>query len=222
MHIPILIVISSCNESRIPDSTHLGYDYYAVNACQYRIYEVEEILFQIVGFDTKNFQLRETLYDSIVSTNQVTILIRQEVRSDSLKKWFRDSIWSFSQSPTYLSIYENSMSFTKPTFPVYVGNQWDGNAPNTRSELTYYYQNLSNAIIDTLSPSDHICVVIKDMEVNFIGVDLKSKVYVLGIGLIEKDYLTQTNCSASDCREELGQVISGRYSRKKLIEVGNE
>ena len=63
-------------------------------------------------------------------------------------------------------------------------------------------------------------MVIEDIEENITGLDLRSEVYVRGVGLVEKDYLTQRNCTASDCGDDLGKVIGGRSLKQTLIEIG--
>ena len=215
-------VMVGCDESSTPDPETLGYDFYPIEVGQYRVYEVEEISFQVLSFDTSVYQLRETIFDSIVSLDQVSYLIRRDVRSTAEEPWESDSVWSVTRQPTYLSITENGIPFIKLTFPISAGNQWDGNGLNSSNELTYYYESLARPVVDTVSTDDHIRVSIEDIEENITGIDLRSEIYVRGIGLVEKDYLTQVNCTASSCGEDLGKVIAGRSLKQTLIEVGND
>lgn len=212
----------SCNETKEVGPDTLGLDYYPLNVGQYRIYNVQEIQYLVTGFDTTVFQLRETIFDSIVSTDRTTFLIRRDTRLNAMDSWKSDSIWSVSRTSSYLAITENNIPFIKLTFPVTVGREWDGNSLNSRSSLTYYYQAIQNQIIDSLETDKHIRVIIEDIEENVTGVDLRSEIYVEGIGLVEKDYLTQTKCTSSDCGADLGEVIGGRSLKQTLIEVGNE
>lgn len=211
-----------CNESRTPDPATLDYDFYPIQTGRYSIYDVEEITYGIISFDTVSYQLRETIFDSIVSIDQVTYLIRRDVRSDAEEAWESDSVWSVTRRATFLSITENGIPFIKLTFPVDLDNEWDGNSLNANNELTYYYQGLSNSIVDSISTEDHIRVVIEDIEENITGVDLRSEVYARGIGLVEKDYFTQVNCTSSNCGADLGEVIGGRSLKQTLVEIGNE
>ena len=212
----------SCNETKEVGPDTLGLDYYPLKVGQYRIYDVEEIQYLVTGFDTARFQLRETIFDSIVSTDRTTYLIRRDSRLNAMDNWKSDSIWSVTRAFNYLAITENNIPFIKLTFPVSAGRQWDGNGLNSRSTLTYYYQAIQNPIIDSLDTDKHIRVIIEDIEENVTGVDLRSEVYAEGIGLVEKDYLTQTKCTSGDCGADLGEVIGGRSLRQTLIEAGNE
>lgn len=217
-----MLATISCNETQEANPESLGYEYYPLKVGQFSIYDVEEIRYLISGFDTTIYQLRETIFDSIPSADRITYLLRRDVRPDAMSDWVSDSVWSVTRTTTNLSITENNIPFIKLTFPVSDGRQWDGNSLNTRSAITYYYQSLSAQIIDSISLDNHIRVIIEDIEENVTGVDLRSELYVNGIGLIEKDYLTQKKCTSSDCGTDLGEVIAGRSLKQTLIEIGNE
>lgn len=222
--IAILVVIFSisCNESKDLGPDSLGFGFYPLEVGQYRIYDVEEIRYLVTGFDTTTYQLRETIFDSIVSVDQTTYLLRRDIRESTVNDWQSDSVWTVTRTSTYLSITENNIPFMKLTFPVMNGRAWDGNSLNSRGELTFYYQSVNGPLIDSIDSEDHIRLIIEDIEENVTGVDLRSEVYVEGIGLVEKDYLTQKKCTSSDCGLDFGEVIAGRSLKQTLIEIGNE
>ena len=213
---------SACNETREVGPETVGYDFYPLEVGQYRIYDVEEIRYLITGFDTSVFQLREIIFDSINSIDQTTYLLRRDIRETAMDEWQSDSVWTVARTNNYLVITENNIPLIKLTFPVNTDRNWDGNSLNSRGEQTYYYQSLPAASIDSIALEDHIRVIIEDIEDNITGVDLRSEVYVRGIGLVEKDYLTQKKCTASDCGPDLGEVIAGRSVKQVLIELGHE
>jgi hypothetical protein len=218
----LLLTFSSCNETKVIGPQTLGQDFYPINVGEYRVYDVMEVKYLVTGFDTSFYQLRETIFDSIPSLDQTTYLLRRDVRANSLESWESDSIWTVTRTSNFLSITENNIPFIKLTFPVNTGREWDGNSLNSREATTYYYQSLETLAIDTLGNQDQIRVIIKDIEDNVTGVDLKSEVYARGIGLIQKDYLTQKKCTSSTCGNDFGEVIAGRLLRQTLIEIGNE
>lgn len=219
---PLLSGVIACNETKEIGPETVGYDYYPIEIGQQRIYDVEEVIFRITGFDTTFYQLRETIFDSIVSLDQTTYLLRRDVRANVQEEWESDSIWSVARTSNYLAITENSVPFIKLTFPVDLSNEWDGNSLNSKNRTTYYYQEVENQLIDSISASNHLRVIIEDIEEGPTGVDLRSEVYVRGIGLVEKDYLTQTICTASSCGEDLGKVTGGRLLKQTLIAIVNE
>ncbi|MEM9897268.1 MAG: hypothetical protein AAF789_12945 [Bacteroidota bacterium] len=220
--IVLMVLFSSCNETKELDRDNLGYDFYPLSIGNFSVYDVEEIRYLITGFDTSNYQLREIIIDSINSIDQTSYLLRREIRQDETEPWRSDSVWVVTQTANFLSVTENNIPFMKLTFPVNSDREWDGNSLNSRNNLIYYYQQVQNAVIDSIPASDHIRVIIEDIEENVTGVDLRSEVYVRGIGLVEKDYFTQKNCTASDCGPDLGEVIAGRSLKQTLIERGNE
>ncbi|MEO9873160.1 hypothetical protein [Ekhidna sp.] len=218
----LALLNTSCNETKEIGPETLGYDFYPINLGEYRVYDVEEINYLIVGFDTSVYQLRETIFDSIASNDQTTYLLRRDVRLNETDEWRSDSVWSVTQTSNFLSITENNIPFIKLTFPVSEGREWNGNSLNTRSSVTYYYQPVNNLVIDSLSNDDHIRVIIEDIEENVTGVDLRSEIYVQGIGLVEKDYVTQKKCTESACGTDLGEIIAGRSLKQVLIEIGKD
>ena len=221
LFLPFLFILS-CNESKDIGPQTIGYDYYPIAIGQYRIYDVEEITFRVASFDTSFYQLRETIFDSIQSIDQTTYLIKRDVRATSMQEWESDSIWSVTRLNSYLTITENNIPFIKLTFPVTAGNTWDGNSLNSRSTKTYYYELMTQALIDSIDAEDHIRMVIEDIPQNTTGIDQRSEVYARGVGLVEKNYLTQIRCTATSCGEDLGKVIGGRLLKQTLIEIGNE
>lgn len=215
-----LAFLFSCNEKKEIGPEVLGYDFYPIAIGQYRIYEVEEIQYKLSGFDTSSFQLRETLFDSIVSSDQTTYLIRRDKRDDPSLEWKSDSVWTVTRTQNFLSVSENSIPFIKLTFPVKDGKEWDGNSLNAKGNVGYYYQPIGGIIIDTLAQNDHIRVVIEDIPQNLVNRDERSEVYARGIGLVQKDYVSLQFCTV-DCNE-IGEIEGGRSLQQILIEIGNE
>lgn len=214
------LVLFSCNERKEITPNAQGYDFYPVEMGQYSVYHVEEILYKLSGFDTTIYQLKETIFDSIVSNDQVTYLIRRDKRDDPSVEWKTDSVWTVTKTDHFLAVTENNIPFIKLTFPVKEGNEWDGNSLNTKKSVGYYYQPLGGIIIDTLEQGDHIRVVIEDIPSNLVSRDERSEVYVRELGLVQKDYVTLAFCTV-DCNE-IGEIEGGRSLQQTLIEVGNE
>ncbi len=215
-----LLLLISCHEQRVAKPRALGKDFYPIEIGQYRIYDVEEIQYKLIGFDTIQYQLRETFFDSIVSLDQVSYLIKRDRRDNHGDVWVSDSVWVATPTKHILSINENNIPFIKLTFPVKVGAEWDGNSLNSKGEGTYYYQSLSEAIIDSIAVEDHIRLIIEDIPRNIVNQDERSEIYARGIGLVQKKYLTLGFC-AVNCTP-LGEIQAGRFLNQILIEIGNE
>ncbi|MEQ9403841.1 MAG: hypothetical protein RIM99_09665 [Cyclobacteriaceae bacterium] len=216
----LFVCLISCDESREPTPETLGYDFYPIQIGQYRIYDVEEINYKLTGFDTTVYQLRETIFDSIVSADQTSYLIRRDKRENATETWDSDSVWMVTKTSNFLSISENNIPFIKLVFPVKVGQTWDGNSLNSRDATTYYYQNVEEAIIDSVSTSNHVRLIIEDIPRNVVNQDERSEIYARGVGLVEKSYLTLNFCTVN-CGQ-LNEIEGGRFLHQVLIEAGNE
>ncbi len=210
----------SCNESIVPTKEALGKDYYPVSIGQYRVYDVQEINYKLTGFDTSFYQLRETIFDSLVSQDQVSYLIRRDKRTNALEQWSSDSVWTASVTQNYLAISENNVPFMKLTFPVKIGKEWDGNSLNSKAATTYYYTSVDEQLVDSVSLDNHIRLIVEDIAPNIVNQDERSEIYVRGIGLVQKHYMTLQFCTV-DCNE-LGEIEAGRFLNQVLIEAGDE
>lgn len=218
----IFLSLLSCDEIKEVSLISAGYDYFPVLPGQYRVYEVEEIIYNVVTNDTSTYLLREYISDSIPSLDQTTYLLTREKQDVQSAEWKVDSVWSFSLTENYLRVTENNTPFMKLTFPVRLTNEWDGNALNTRSPLTYYYQPVEEAVVDSIAIEDHIRLIIEDREETIVGVDLRSEIYVRNIGLVEKNYLTLNYCTEENCGGAgNGIILSGRLLNQKLIDIQN-
>jgi hypothetical protein len=181
---------------------------------------VNEIQYNLIGNDTLNYQLKETFFDSLVSNDQITYLLRREKRDNPTDPWTADSVWTVSRTSNSLVITENNVPFVKLTFPVSLGNKWDGNILNTKSPIIYYYESVTDNLVDSVATEDHIRLIIEDVTLNVVNQDERSETYVRGLGLVAKNYLTLQFCTV-DCNK-VGEIQSGRYLDQILIEVGNE
>lgn len=217
----VVLLLFSCNELKDVPPFNPGFSYYPVQQGEYRVYAVEEIRFSLSGNDTSRYFLREYITDSILTDNQTTYLLTRDKRADQSQQWETDSIWTFARTENFLRITENNVPFMKLTFPIRTTAEWNGNSLNTRQELIYYYEELEQPLIDSIAAADHIRVVIEDIESIVTGDDLRSEVYVKGVGLVEKDYFTQVLCTTTaQCdSDELGSPISGRSLKQTLIAI---
>ena len=220
MYLTLLVLLLSCNETQIINPSTLGYDYYPIEVGQFRTYDVEEIHYRITGFDTANYQLRETIFDSIVSVDQTTYLLRRDIRATPMDEWESDSIWSVTPTNLYVAVAENNIPYIKLTFPVRSGAEWDGNSLNARGTQTYYYESVSESQFEIIPLTDQIKVIIEDIPENTTGIDLRSEVYAKNIGLLEKNYLTQVKCTSGSCGDDFGEVEAGRSLKQVLIDYG--
>ncbi len=213
----IIGILTGCNEEKDVTRGLIDADFYPIKVGQSRIYQVNEIRYQLIGFDTSAYQLRETVFDSIVSADRVTYMLLRDRRTALSDPWVSDSLWTVTLTPNFVSVNENNIALMKLTFPVSAGRVWNGNGLNTRAWATYRYMLPDTVSIDSIALTNHMRVVISDVEQNIVNRDERSELYVKGVGLVRKDYLTLGFCT-SNC-DQFGQIQSGRFLRQVLIEI---
>lgn len=205
----------ACRDQMSDLQTDQGFDFFPVSIGQVRSYEVLEIHFQSGIGDTMTYFLREALFDSIISEDgTVTYLIARAVSNDTVT-WESDSVWSVRKSADQVVVTENNVAFVKLTFPVKAGNFWDGNAANVRSIHTWRFEEtgpfeLLGSIVDG---EEAIRVVMEDIPENIVNRDERSEVYVKGIGLVEKNYITLNFETQTG---SVGQISNGRILMQRL------
>lgn len=211
-------ILTACGDSEEPMAFDSGYDYYPTSSGAERIYDVEEINFDLFGPDTSRYFLREYISDSILSDQvSITYVLKREKRTSELEEWESDSLWSVRKTESYVIVTENNLPLVKLSFPVSEGRTWDGNAFNSLQEEGYRYETVSQESVDSLFTSNEVIrVVISDVEKNLVSQDQRSEVYAKGIGLVEKNYIAINFCTV-DC-DSVGQVQSGRILNQVLVE----
>jgi len=213
-------LVCSCAESVIEVEFSDDQSFFPLAVGQYRIFEVEEITFNLQGGDTSEFLLRETLIDSFPNAeNGFTYLLQREKMIDN--QWVIDSVWTTRRNEQRAVVTENNQSFVKLLFPVSDNLTWDGNILNGRIEETYEMLVVGNTTIGNNSFSNVIKVVHSDVPQNIVNQDERFELYADGIGLILKDYITLGFCT-SNCEDiGVGAIESGRILNQVLVEYGD-
>ena len=216
----------SCSEEMSDISLDQGYDFLPLEIGQFRLYEVEEIVYAVFEPDTSNYYLKEVITDSLVSGDgSVRYLINRYTGVDSTNLSL-DSVWSVRRS-TYSAVFtENNRDFVKLTFPVKAGKTWDGNAFNSLETQNYYYKSEGPFQWNggVIAAENTIRLVLQDVEQNLVNQDERSEVYLRNVGLVVKDY-TQLSFCTVNCEEkgsEVGEIEKGRILRQELIRYGKE
>lgn len=202
----------------------MGYDYFPLQAGNYRIFEVVDIRYTIQhGKDSSFYYLKEVVMDSSIDqTGETSHFIYQYKRSDPADPWEKESVvvHTVKRSLSNLVVYEGNIPYVKLTFPVKVGLTWDGNAYNTQDVMYYHYSDVE--IPDTMlnwMDSPLIRVVQNDFDDQLIRRDLRNEIYAAGIGLVYKESSILDYCRESECFG-LKEINSGTEFRQTLVEYG--
>ena len=217
---PILVL--GCNELLPPDSERLGYDYFPLAASDYRLYQVQEINYNLDGsIDTINYQLREIITDESVKGDETSFRLDRYRRTIEADPWVIDSVWSARINTYQAIVVENNVPIIKLSFPVKEDKSWDGNAMNAREfdEFEMINVGLTYQIDDKEYPNS--LEMLKEFfqdPAQITKDDIQLEVYSKDIGLIYSLDIYKIYCSPIDCSEP--SIDEGKIVEQKLLEVG--
>ena len=217
----LLLLVSCDTDSLEPDASRLGFTFFPLEKGFFRIYDVEEIQYSVLSFDTLRYQLKEQVVDSFLNqTDAYTYIVHRFSRPDENAPWGLDSVWTARQTPIQAISIENNVSFIKLVFPVNEDVSWDGNALNTNESDEYILQDLFN--VKTINDQEvRTLTVVQGDEEDLLIRDERKEIFAEHIGLIEKTFIKLEFCDDSDC---FGQKVieRGRALQLTLIDYGKE
>jgi hypothetical protein len=219
----LAVILFGCSDSKInPIANESDLLYFPMQTGQFRIYEVDEILFTVLGSDTSHYELKETVVDSFLnSTNTITYVLNRETRSTSIVPRTFDSVWTARISDNFAVQVENNLSIVKLVFPVKQGLSWNGNELNSRTEKQFIYDlNVSDTNLFNNMWSDALKVIQSNVPENLINRDERFEIYAKGVGLIIKNSIDLEYCQ-KDC-PATKSIESGRIFEATLKAYGIE
>lgn len=220
----LFVLISlGCSESIIiPETAESDLNFFPVQTGQYRIYDVDEVIFTVLSSDTSHYELKESVVDSFLNTaNSISYVVNRETRLTSSEPWSLDSVWTARISNTQAVLVENNVNIIKLVFPIEQGLSWNGNELNSRNEKQFTYDlNVPDTILFENKFSNNLKVVQSDIPENLINRDERFEIYEKGVGLVIKSTITIEFCQM-DC-PETKSIESGRIFKATLKEYGSE
>ena len=218
----IVLVLASCDTDTLePDASRLGFTFFPLEKGLYRVYDVEEIQYSVLSFDTTRYQLKEQVVDSFPNqANDYTYVIHRFSRPGESAPWGLDSVWTARQTPIQAISTENNVSFVKLVFPVNEDVTWNGNALNTKEDDDYVIIDLFD--VRTFNEQEFRTVtVLQGDEEDLLVRDERKEIFGEHIGLVEKTFIKIEFCDDSDC---FGQKVieRGRALQLTLIDHGKE
>lgn len=227
MRYSLIVVLTSflfsCSESEvILDTDRLGLHYFPLEVGDYRIYDVEESNYSVLGVTTENYQLKEFVADSnLNASNNLQYIIHRSTRLNETEPWQLDSIWTAQKSTSIAVLTENNVPFVKLSFPIEHQVQWNGNSLNSLAEENYWYntQIPDTTLLDSLY-QDIVQVVQNDRGEDFLGLENRSETFAPHVGMIIKESVILKYCQ-TECATEK-EIESGRELVMILKEYGKE
>ena len=227
-------------------SVDFGYDYFPLEMGKFRIYALDSVVFdpglQQTIVDSSFILVREVVADTFLdNTGQVNFRIERSERAAATEPWRNTETLVLSRDDSRAMFTEDNLRFIKMTFPLKVGNAWDGNAffdpqvvTPVAGETIQMFKDWSYEVLsvtdraewDNQSFADVLTLQLADNE-NLIELRRGKEQYAMGIGLIYRElYILDTQCKVccngdfTSCEplpwEEKAE--KGFILRKRLIE----
>ncbi len=226
----IFIAILACNIDQTPHTPALdpdtGKSYFFLEEGKWREYEVFEIrYFGIDISDTFRYEIREEIKEAFINgVGDTSHLVHRFRRDEESQPWELDSVWSARVELDRAVSVENNRPIIKMTFPVVVGNTWDGNLFNSSALDTFEIRTFNQFFQvpgRLFSFQEAMIVQLNQEEDPITDKDFRREVYVDSIGLVFKEYEVVEYCSDADiCTIGDQTIISGRLYREILTAHG--
>lgn len=221
------LIFSACTESEEPDIEAIGYDFFPLEVGNYRIYAVNEIVWEANKIlpDTMIYDLKELISDSINAGGVELIYILQRwKRSITDPVWKLDSNWSTYRNAIQAVVGENGIPVIKLVFPLEESKSWDSNGLNESSPDDFQMSSVFSPYSNDFGMYESSVTVIQEEKLDsLIELDYRIEIFAKDIGLVEKvdSHLIFCQDPDVDC---LGMKIveEGRTLKQVLIEYGKE
>lgn len=222
--IPVMLLLACESKTVDPDYSRTGYDYYPLENGIFRVYQVKEIIYNILSPpDTNYFQLKEIISDSFTdSAGEINYVIQRLKRANDNEDWQPDSIWSTYRNNFQAVLNKNNILVLKLVFPFMEDIRWDANSLNTKNQDDYKMTNLfAPYLLGDTNFNSTVTVIQEENLDSLIFFDYRLEVYAQNIGLIDKIDSRLKFCQENDCFG-LKIINEGRQYKQTLIAYGVE
>lgn len=227
----ICIFFSACSESEIQlDTDRLGMHYFPLEVGDYRVYDVVETQYTVLGVTSETYELKEAVADSgLNAANNLQYIIHRSTRLDDTEQWHLDSVWTARRNTSYAVLVENNVPLIKLSFPIVHDSTWNGNALNSQIFDEYRFDTTINDT--TIADNEYqnlVQVIQNDRFEDILGLTEKYETYAPNIGLLIKESTVLRYCTEEDSNgnnvlcDNIAQIESGREITMTLKEYGKE
>lgn len=221
------VTIISCNEEKVL-IINSGEEYFPLTVGKWLIYEADSIVWDSFAdtVDTIRFQIKEEIIGSYTDTeNRPAVSIERSYRSNANRPWFTADLWYAVRDDKVAERVENNLRFTKLSFPLIEGKQWQGNGfINDVAEFNFCQQQWSYTYTQmdtTFTTSNSFTNV---LEVTQIDVEtglskcFSKEYYAPNVGLISKSLILVRLSDPNESIPWQEKVNQGYIYNQRLIE----
>ena len=210
-------VLFTCEESVDTDKVQFGYEYFPLEVGQYRIYEVDSIVYDPIGggtvIDSTKTFFREIIADTLIDNTGATVFrVERYQRKNNDLPWNIQKVLILSRDESRAFWIEDNLRFIKMVFPVEAGKSWDGHVffdptlivpvAGESIELFKDWSYQIRAVNQPIQIGDFVfneVVTISNADSeNLIELRQSTEQYAKGVGLISRElFILDTQCN--DC-----------------------
>ncbi|WP_232326011.1 hypothetical protein [Spirosoma montaniterrae] len=191
---------------------------------RYILYTVDEERYAPARLvQRQTYQLKEITGEAYtdVSGRPAFRLLRFR-RADAAQAWHPDSIWSVRLTENAAIRTENGRDYVKLMFPLRTGLRWNGNRFNNLGEDIYeaHTTNEPYRVVD--KPFAPAIRIVQRNDSTLVSQDRRTEIYALGIGMIYKERIQLTYCTATPACIGKKQIEYGIRQIYRITDYGVE
>ena len=194
----IFVAFAACGRENSPLSDP-GYDYFPLEAGQFREYEVTETRYALAQpAQTRTYQIRETVGLKYTdASGQDVYPVERAVREGS--GWRVDSVWSAWRTADRAFRNENGLIFVKIQFPVKESTRWNGNLFNTLNERFFEIKTTDKPLTLGSFAFSQTLMVEQQNDSTLLSLRKSQETYAREIGLVKYQQTNVQYCGTPDC-----------------------
>jgi hypothetical protein len=190
---------------------------------QYQIYDVFQVEFsEVEDPDTSRYELKMEVVDSFPNNSgSFTYVMHRSRRADEAETWQFIDTWSVRLDANEAIFNEGNVPFVKLVAPPEVGTSWNGNAYNNEGQDEYtIVSSAESTEINGITFLDPVTVEQEFNDDPIVFTDLRTEVYVKGVGLVYKETTQLYYCVDESCNNQ-NIIVDGMVLKQSIKSYGS-
>ncbi|QIX59772.1 hypothetical protein HER32_00615 [Hymenobacter sp. BT18] len=225
MMVAVVGVAYAC-DTETEEATPLGTDYYPIAVGTYRIFDVEDVVWEENQSISTRFQFRERVEG--IFTDAAGLRSYRVIRSKRVlatDTWRDDSVYVLTPTSQTLQLTGQNRRTVELVFPVREGRRWNPYAFADVDTLSRRYLNVGEAFTAGDKSYPETVTTVDDGEDDAYYFSSRQQVFAKSEGPVFRErkryfYCQNPNPDQGGCPIAAGYIQSGRERREVLVESG--
>lgn len=214
--VALFLFMTSCTEKK-DEPVEMGYEYWPVNVGDYRIYQVDSIIwddfYNPVRIDTFSYKVKEVIASEIKDAEgRPAYRVERSIKQHDTLEWAVDKIYKLQKLQTKVLKMIDNQTFVQFVFPVKNGVEWNANTYNSDPKNNYEFRDIETSYDMNGVTYNETSTVQQNDLVTLISNDVAFEIYARGYGMIYKEDVSQ------ELDISTGEIESGYKYIYKLLE----